>query len=60
MSAFIVSERIWVINKGRVKYPIQFLKNNVMNQSVFDFSFMDYSVLGIVNMEFNIRIVLVG
>jgi len=60
MSAFVISRRIRMINKGRVEYIIQFLKNNMMNQPVFDFGFMDYSVLRIVNMEFNIRIVLIS
>ena len=32
----------------------------MMNQPVFNLGFMDYSVLWIVNMEFDIRIVFVG
>ena len=60
MSAFVAPGRIGVINKSRVEYFIQFFKNNMVNQSILNLSFMDYSVLGVVNMELNIRIMLVG
>lgn len=60
MSAFVISGRIGMTNKGRVEYLIQFLKNNMMNQSVFNLGFMNDSMFGVVNMEFNIGVVFVG
>ena len=57
MSALVISGRIGMVNKGRVEYLIQFLKNNVVNQSVLNLGFMDYSVFGVVNIKLNIRIV---
>lgn len=60
MSAFVVLGRIGMINKGLIEYLIQFLKNDVMNQSVFNFGLMYYPVLWVINMEFNIRIVIIA
>src|SRR3989338_2864830 len=55
MRSLIQTGSIGVVNKFGVKYPIQFIKNQMMNQAITNSRLANNPVFRIPNMESNIR-----